>query len=336
MKKLFVYLGLAMAAQSVQAQSYLPLTGGNLTGNLSISSGFQMHAPYYGFNTSFPQPSNSSVVAFYPNPSTNTLDAVGWVNGWRFIPNNSTSYAAPVVTFDASGNSYFAGNMGIGTASPTNPLTVSGSGKITDPNTPYLSIVGGAFWPQLSLGTDLNTNYQLVTGGSKSVAPWNANLVFNYVANATNYPRMVLTSTGNLGIGTMTPQSLLAVAGTITGQQVVVTQTGWADFVFDSAYKRPSLENVAAYAHQFRHLPGVPSITQIEKDGLNLGDMEKLQMQKIEELTLYAVDADKHAKAQDSTIAQQQALLLEMREELLRQGALLEVQQKEIDRLKRG
>lgn len=336
MKKFFIYLGLAMVAQSVQAQSYLPLTGGNLTGNLSISSGFQMHAPYYGFNTSFPQPSNSSVVALYPNPASNTLDVVGWASGWRFIPNSSASYAAPVVTFDASGNSYFAGNMGIGTTTPTNPLTVSGSGKITDPNTPYLDIFGGAYWPQLAIGSDLNSNYQLVAGGSKSGVPWSGNLIFNYQSGTTNYPRMVLTSTGNLGIGTTAPQSLLAVAGTITGQQVIVTQTGWADFVFDSAYKRPSLENVAAYAHQFRHLPGVPSVTQIEKDGLNLGDMEKLQMQKIEDLTLYAVDADKHAKAQDSTIARQQALLLEMRQELQRQEALLEAQQKEIDRLKKG
>lgn len=135
------------------------------------------------------------------------------------------------------------------------------------------------------------------------------------------------TASGNIGIGTANPQSLLAVAGLVTAKGVSVTQNNWSDFVFDSTYQRMSLGKVAEYAQAYKHLPDIPSASDIEKDGLNLGDMQKLQMQKIEELTLDLIDSDKRASRQDSLIAQQQIMLFQF------QGQL-KAQQTEIDRLK--
>ena len=40
-------------------------------------------------------------------------------------------------------------------------------------------------------------------------------------------------------------------------------------------------------------MPNIPSQKDIAKDGLDLGNMQKNQMQKIEELTLYIIELNK-------------------------------------------
>ncbi|HTJ13698.1 MAG TPA: hypothetical protein VL547_16795 [Dinghuibacter sp.] len=116
-------------------------------------------------------------------------------------------------------------------------------------------------------------------------------------------------STGNVGIGTLQPQSLLAVAGRVTAKEVMVDSSGWADFVFDSAYRPMPLQDVASYTRANKHLPDIPSSADIAKGGLNMGDMQKRQMQKIEELTLYAIEADKKIGREESLLVQMQARL---------------------------
>lgn len=101
--------------------------------------------------------------------------------------------------------------------------------------------------------------------------------------------RMHISGDGNVGIGTTAPQAKLAVAGDVFAKKVKVTQIGWPDYVFDASYELPSLQELAEYIKAAGHLPGVPQATAIEKDGLDVGEMQKIQMEKIEELTLYMI-----------------------------------------------
>ncbi|WP_109697576.1 bZIP transcription factor [Chitinophaga deserti] len=104
---------------------------------------------------------------------------------------------------------------------------------------------------------------------------------------------MHINHDGKVGIGTTTPQSLLAVNGDITAKKVKVTQTGWPDYVFDPAFDLRPLLQVEAHILRERRLPDVPSATEIEKKGLDIGEMQKIQMQKIEEITLYLIELKK-------------------------------------------
>jgi len=81
--------------------------------------------------------------------------------------------------------------------------------------------------------------------------------------------------------------------GKITTKEVEVTLTGWPDYVFEKEYYLSPLSEVEKYISENKHLPGVSSAQDIEKNGVALGEMNKILMQKIEELTLYVIDLQK-------------------------------------------
>jgi hypothetical protein len=108
--------------------------------------------------------------------------------------------------------------------------------------------------------------------------------------------RFTVKNNGNVGIGTTNPQSLLAVKGKITAQEVEVTMTGWSDFVFQKNYNLISLEDLEKYINENRHLPDVPSEQEVKEKGLNLGQNDAVLLQKIEELTLYVIEQNKTQK----------------------------------------
>ena len=104
---------------------------------------------------------------------------------------------------------------------------------------------------------------------------------------------MTLGYAGNVGIWTANPQSLLAVNGTLTAKQITVTNTGWSDYVFSEGYPLLPLKGVEVYIRRHKHLPEMPSETDVVKNGVNVGDIEAKLLAKIEELTLQMIQQEK-------------------------------------------
>lgn len=102
-----------------------------------------------------------------------------------------------------------------------------------------------------------------------------------------------------LGIGTTlgsNPNSyLLAVNGKIGAKEVQIENTSatWPDFVFKNDYMLMSLKDVEKYINQNGHLPEIPSEAEVKQEGIRVGEMNAKLLQKIEELTLYVIEANK-------------------------------------------
>jgi hypothetical protein len=100
---------------------------------------------------------------------------------------------------------------------------------------------------------------------------------------------------------------MLNVNGKVMCEELRVMDLGdWPDYVFSSDYDLPTLEEVEAHIESENHLPGMPDACTVEEEGIMIGEMQKLMMEKIEELTLYMIDMNKQNKEQQQEIDQLQ------------------------------
>lgn len=117
--------------------------------------------------------------------------------------------------------------------------------------------------------------------------------------------QMTVTTTG-VGIGTTNPGSYkLAVNGNIRAKEIKV-ETGWADYVFKEGYNLPTLEEVEKHIKEKGHLINIPSAKEVEENGIQLGEMNKLLLEKIEELTLYTLEQEKRLQRIEKLLSQNQ------------------------------
>ena len=76
-------------------------------------------------------------------------------------------------------------------------------------------------------------------------------------------------------------------------KEIKVTLAGWPDYVFEESYNLMSLSETEHYIHANGHLPNVPSASEVEEEGMSVGEMNRLLLQKVEELTLYVIELQK-------------------------------------------
>lgn len=150
------------------------------------------------------------------------------------------------------------------------------------------------------------------------------------IGTCNNYPfkiktsgieRMRITSTGYVAIGHTTPTAKLDIYANSTNNEpalivrngpdpsdvnfkvfadghiyvrkIELSLTMFPDFVFDKDYNLMNLKELENFINRNKHLPGVPSAKEVINNGLDIGDMTSILLQKIEELTLYIIEQNK-------------------------------------------
>ena len=203
-----------------------------------------------------------------------------------------------------------SGNIGIGTVSPEDKLQVgttfskvvmgSAAGLNIGYGTSYIGFNAsrqtGSTW---STSTDYANNggaviYSTIFGDIRfSSIPTTGTTNQTGITDVTilNSTKLLINKDGNVGIGVIdiyNPAFKLTVCGGVHAKKLVI-ETGWCDFVFDKNYELMSIEILKEYIKTNKHLPNIPTASEVETNGGDIGELVKLQMQKIEELSLYVI-----------------------------------------------
>ncbi|SFM67124.1 hypothetical protein SAMN05428949_0382 [Chitinophaga sp. YR627] len=229
------------------------------------------------------------------------------VTGWFSVPSNTETHywdfyggTVPVVRLDGAGNITTKGTLTLNNTT-SNLIKFAPGG------------VGAPTFNTRSLGT------KIVLHDAVGSAPTNMDYAIGLERGATTYGWFAVptnttghgwnfyggttlvanldgvgnfSTSGNMVVGNTTAQVTMKVNGEISTRKVKVTTTGWPDFVFTDDYKLPSLQEISRYIKENHRLPGVPAAAEVEKSGLDVGEMQKTMMEKIEQLTLHLIRLD--------------------------------------------
>jgi len=212
------------------------------------------------------------------------------------------------------------GNVGIGITNPLSTLHVVTSGSPFNPDTASDDlIVGSSAATGISIQSGSNDSGRIVFAIDGQIE--RGGIVYDHANNRMRFDtnnkadQMVIDEDGNVGIGTINPQSKLAVKGIITAEEIKV-ESGWSDFVFNEDYDLASLDEVESFIRENKHLPDIPSAIEVEQKGLAVSEILAKQMQKIEEMTLYLIELRKGNEALKAKNAELERRLSKLEKEL--------------------
>jgi hypothetical protein len=192
---------------------------------------------------------------------------------------------------------FFIGNngkIGIGTVSPTQLLQIGENNQrgigirlgeratfgLT--STHAETVIGNNAYVE---GENVKTYFQ--DGASAITMKWNNGIHF-YVTGASPAPA------ANIAINTASFEKMrINSQGVFADQVTVELQNTWPDYVFEDEYLLPSLKETEKFIGQYDHLPGVPTAPEVQQRGINLGQMDAILLEKIEQLTLYLIEQNK-------------------------------------------
>jgi hypothetical protein len=215
------------------------------------------------------------------------------------------------------------GNVGIGTASPAKNLhlltttlgaentirLVSSDSYMSASNRNYIDIVSfpanatytsGGLEIRLArvnntTGNPVFTTNLRLYSGILAVSRFNDIDNINYFLDPSNTATSLNVAGGIISkeIQVVDLNTKFIKSDEIKTKNLNLEVTHVADYVFNKDYKLKSLAEVELYIKANKHLPEIPSATDMQTNGMNVADMNNLLLQKVEELTLYVINLEK-------------------------------------------
>ena len=174
-----------------------------------------------------------------------------------------------------------------------------------------MSISTDGFWS--FYGAPAGTAGGAITWTQAAYIEPNVSVWLSPRGNSTDF---YVANGGNVGIGTISPTYKLSVNGTIGTKEVIVTATGWSDYVFAPGYRLKPLEEIALYIKANHHLPDIPTEAEVKENGVSLGEMQSKLLARIEELTLHMIQEHERNDRLEQSVYQLQKQNQELRERI--------------------
>jgi hypothetical protein len=184
-----------------------------------------------------------------------------------------------------------AGNVGLGTTNPFAKLDVRGRIRV-EQNDEAIALDGNN--PQISYWW--NGNFRSWLGQYST----EFRMASNNRIKLESVEKIHLAGT-QIAIGNVyntADEYRVTVDGRIICEELKVKlHTNWPDYVFAEQYDLKPLSELKDFISQNKHLPNIPKASEVEKEGFEVGEMNRRLLEKVEELTLYVIQLQEQVDA---------------------------------------
>lgn len=288
-------------------QSTTATVGGTGTYNTFMGSGAGQqnttgsYNTYYGYQAGKPNTvGNHNTFVGYQSGQLNTDGSdnvfIGFNAGQRNLRGNRNLMIGPNTGFDAldgEDNTLLGANAGAIGVGLSNATAIGANARVLSSNA---MVLGNNV--NVGIGTSNPQNRLELTAGVEGRSGLRlTNMTANSQASSTTTSKFLTVN--DKGDVTLSSQ-LSAVALRVKP----AAEQQWADYVFAPSYKLQPLAEVEKYVQEHKHLPGVPSATEMVKEGADLTSLLATLVKQNEELTLRLIEQQKRIDQLEKKVQQ--------------------------------
>lgn len=256
-----------------------------------------------GTSSLYANPTSTNVGIGTSSPNSRLhVNAASGQNGFRVQLNGSSKFTvasnggASIGAFQdtpPANGLYVSGKIGVGISNPESDLELFETTQS-----------GIKFWGRKYVDYDFNTTTYETIGarsgvlqfyhpefadGEVPLGGWTqlrCGSVYT-VSGSTGESLISLTGAGEIKIKN---NFKVNSSGHVYARKIVVTTSTFPDYVFSSKYNLMPLNELKTYINKNKHLPNIKSETEVVEEGIDIGELNKILLEKVEELTLYVID----------------------------------------------